>query len=212
MGLAFNIFDFVLGEKARVALSMFALKASNLLLLDEPSNHLDIGCIEALGDSLSSWGAKDGSVVVVSHDRAFCEQVGFTHVGTVKDGSIVIEQRGLEEKDWERYDIGSSSEDEERRCDESSPVVELSAEEKAELANKRKLAFNAPKRIQKIEALIEKAENSIAQIDQEMMNCGSDVEALLQLTEKKVKEEKTVAILMEEWEMLEGVMAEMSDQ
>jgi len=31
------------GEKARVALSMFALKASNLLLLDEPSNHLDIG-------------------------------------------------------------------------------------------------------------------------------------------------------------------------
>lgn len=31
------------GEKARVALSMFALKASNLLLLDEPSNHLDVG-------------------------------------------------------------------------------------------------------------------------------------------------------------------------
>lgn len=68
------------GEKARVALSMFALKASNLLLLDEPSNHLDVGCIEALGDSLSSWGGTDGSVVVVSHDRAFCDQVGFTHV------------------------------------------------------------------------------------------------------------------------------------
>lgn len=41
---------------------------------DEPSNHLDQECIEALGDSLSNWGGKDGSVVVVSHDRAFCEQ------------------------------------------------------------------------------------------------------------------------------------------
>ena len=78
---------------------MFALKASNLLLLDEPSNHLDIECIEALGESLSNWGGKDGSVVVVSHDRAFCESVGFTHVGTVKDGTVVIEERGLMDSD-----------------------------------------------------------------------------------------------------------------
>ena len=86
------------GEKARVALSMFALKASNLLMLDEPSNHLDVGCIDALAKALSGWGGKDGAVVVISHDRAFCDEVGFTHVGTVMNGGLVLEQRPLEER------------------------------------------------------------------------------------------------------------------
>ena len=103
------------GEKARVALSMFALKPNNLMLLDEPSNHLDVECIEALGDALSKWGkieggsgsrtAGDGAIVVVSHDRAFCETVGFTHVGTVQDNKLVIEERDLRDSDWEVYDI-----------------------------------------------------------------------------------------------------------
>mmetsp|Transcript_22576 Transcript_22576/g.40395 ORF Transcript_22576/g.40395 Transcript_22576/m.40395 type:complete len:628 (-) Transcript_22576:136-2019(-) len=95
------------GEKARVALSMFALKASNLLMLDEPSNHLDVGCIQGLANALSGWGGKDGSVVVISHDRAFCDKVGFTHIGTVTDGKLVLEQRSLQDSDWEQYDIGA---------------------------------------------------------------------------------------------------------
>jgi len=94
------------GEKARVALSMFALKASNLLMLDEPSNHLDVGCIQGLANALASWGGNDGAVVVISHDREFCEKVGFTHVGTVMNGGLVLEQRPLRDGDWEQYDIG----------------------------------------------------------------------------------------------------------
>lgn len=97
------------GEKARVALGMFALKASNLLMLDEPSNHLDVGCISGLAKALSGWGGKDGAVVVISHDRKFCEKVGFTHVGTVMDGKLVLEQRSLRDSDWEQYDIGAAA-------------------------------------------------------------------------------------------------------
>lgn len=93
------------GEKARVALSMFALKASNLLMLDEPSNHLDVGCIQGLANALGKWGGKDGSIVVISHDREFCEKVGFTHVGTVMDGKLVLEQRPVQDSDWVQYDI-----------------------------------------------------------------------------------------------------------
>jgi ATP-binding cassette, subfamily F, member 3 len=95
------------GEKARVALSMFSLKASNLLMLDEPSNHLDVGCIQGLANALSGWGGKDGAVVVISHDREFCNKVGFTHVGTVIDGKLKLEQRSLQESDWKQYDIGA---------------------------------------------------------------------------------------------------------
>ena len=114
-------------------------------LLNQISNivdHLDIECIEALGESLSNWGGKDGSVVVVSHDRAFCESVGFTHVGTVKDGTVVIEERGLMDSDWARYDINGAALG---GCDDIVPVMELTKEEKEEQERKRKLAFNAPK-------------------------------------------------------------------
>ncbi|CAB9518518.1 Tylosin resistance ATP-binding protein TlrC [Seminavis robusta] len=97
------------GEKARVALGMFALKPSNLLMLDEPSNHLDVGCIEGLARALSGWGGKDGAVVVISHDREFCDKVGFTHVGTVMNGKLLLEQRPLRESDWEQYDIGAAN-------------------------------------------------------------------------------------------------------
>ncbi|KAL7444418.1 hypothetical protein ACHAXM_012020 [Skeletonema potamos] len=202
------------GEKARVALSMFALKASNLLCLDEPSNHLDQECIEALGDSLSNWGGKDGSVVVVSHDRAFCEQVGFTHVGTVKDGKLIVEERGLQEKDWARYDISSTpliSNGLTAASASGEAVIELTEAEKAEQDRKRKLAFNAPKRIKKIEELIERSEAKIVEYDEKMMSVGNDVEKLMELINKKTKEEETVASLMEEWEELEEVIAEMSN-
>jgi ATP-binding cassette subfamily F protein 3 len=97
------------GEKARVALSMFALKASNLLMLDEPSNHLDVGCINALAVALSSWGDQTGGIVVISHDREFCDQVGFTHVGTVMNGRLKLEQRPLRDSDWDQYEMGASN-------------------------------------------------------------------------------------------------------
>jgi len=198
------------GEKARCALSMFALKACNLLMLDEPSNHLDVECIEALGEALSSWGGKDGSIVVVSHDQAFCKEIPFTHVGTVKDGGLIIEERGLNEKDWERYDIASSSGDVSSDPGSSS-TVELSQEDKSEQERKRKLAFNAPKRIKKIESLIEQSELKIAEYDENMMNYGNDMEKLMEMTEWKTKEEENVASLMEEWEMLEAVIDEVSN-
>jgi len=152
---------------------------------------------------------------VVSHDRAFCESVGFTHVGTVKDGGLTIEERGLQDRDWERYDISSASLPEGivaadgSRGGEAS-VKQLTAEEKAELERKRKLAFNAPKRIKKIEALIEKAEEKVMEYEKEMIKVGNDVGKLMELTEKKTKEEKSIAKLMEEWEELEEVMTEMN--
>ena len=197
----------------KFSLTTLYIDWSSHALTDSCSHNAPHCSIEALGDSLSNWGGKDGSVVVVSHDRSFCESVGFTHVGTVMDGDLVIEERGLEDKDWARYDIASAAGDASETsssCNGVAPTVELSAEEKAELDRKRKLAFNAPKRIEKIEKLIEVAEERIAEYDDEMMKVGSDVEALMKLTEKKTKEEDTVANLMEEWESLEEVLAEMS--
>jgi len=48
-------------------------RALQLLLLDEPSNHLDIGAVETLEGALNAY---DGAILVVSHDEAFLSRIG----------------------------------------------------------------------------------------------------------------------------------------
>ena len=94
------------GEKARVALSCFALVPHNMLLLDEPSNHLDLETIHTLTDSIRAF---EGAVVVISHDRAFCEALEPTHVITVDNGEAIMEDRGLTEADWAIDDLSAQA-------------------------------------------------------------------------------------------------------
>ena len=68
-----------------------------MLILDEPSNHLDVDTIDALTGALNAY---DGALVVVSHDRAFCESLAPTHVASVRGGRVTLEARALEESDW----------------------------------------------------------------------------------------------------------------
>lgn len=86
------------GEKARVALASFAMIPHNLLLMDEPSNHLDVGTIGTLTTALRGF---QGTSLVISHDREFLEALEPTHVITVRDGCVEMQERGLTEQDWE---------------------------------------------------------------------------------------------------------------
>jgi len=64
------------GERAKLALAILASSDANLLLLDEPTNNLDPASVEALGEMMRQW---KGTIVAVSHERGFVEQLEPTH-------------------------------------------------------------------------------------------------------------------------------------
>ncbi len=70
------------GERAKLGLAMLAAGRSNVLVLDEPTNNLDPPSIEAVGAMLGAW---PGTVVAVSHDRAFVSALAPTHCVLLPD-------------------------------------------------------------------------------------------------------------------------------
>lgn len=236
-----HICDLSGGEKARVALAMFALKASNVYLLDEASNHLDsewyvieasfrrfccnfmhlsfivfyasvllnnallLHSVEALGEGLGSWGHDTGAMVVISHDKSFCDRIDFTHVATVQDGNLILEERGACESDW--VIEGLSGQVAAAEADTKVAGVETTTEIDPIL---RKQAFNAPKRIAKLEQLIGEAEDRAAALEDEMLSNGCDVGKLVDLTKDKEALELKISEYMEEWEQLEALLAQVT--
>ncbi|CAB4363811.1 MAG: ATP-binding cassette domain-containing protein [Actinobacteria bacterium] len=73
------------GEKTKLALAMLMVGRNNLLLLDEPTNNLDPPSRQSVADALSSW---PGSIIFVSHDPEFVEQLKPTKVLLMPDGEV----------------------------------------------------------------------------------------------------------------------------
>jgi ABC-type multidrug transport system ATPase subunit len=263
------------GEKARVAFAMFALLPSNLYLLDEVSNHLDLewyvafavavafalaavldmcllfvvvavrlfsfvvlfevmlqytsqpyfhrkqpisfsqninmDSVTALQEALSDWGEDKGAVVVISHDKHFCDEIGFTHVATIKDGSLIVEQRDATQRDWDSSGTTTQPTLVTVTPNSSGTAATVATNNGSVVDEKiRKRAYNAPKRIAKIETTIMEKEEAIAKLDSEMLAYGSDVGKLLDLTKKKEGLEAQVSELMEEWEDLEELLEQLA--
>jgi ATP-binding cassette subfamily F protein 3 len=74
------------GERARLALAILLAQHKNLLILDEPSNYLDIPSKEAVEDALREY---TGSLIIVTHDRYLLDAV-CTKVGELRDGKLKV--------------------------------------------------------------------------------------------------------------------------
>lgn len=85
------------GQRSKLALAMLILSDANLLLLDEPTSHLDMPALEAIEDALAQY---QGPLLLISHDRYFVERVGITRVEVLADGRLHAVE-GVEEYEAE---------------------------------------------------------------------------------------------------------------
>ncbi|MFC3615020.1 ABC-F family ATP-binding cassette domain-containing protein [Lutimaribacter marinistellae] len=182
------------GEKARLLLAKLMAKPSNLLVLDEPTNDLDIETLDLLQELLDEY---DGTVLLVSHDRDFLDRVATTTVAMEGDGKAVVYAGGW--SDYQAQRQPSVKEKEEKPKSSKEKV-------RQESAPKPGLSFTEKHRLEKLPAEIARLEAEIGKL-QELM---ADPELFTRepvkfqkATEALVERQEKLAAAEEEWLELE---------
>lgn len=150
---------------------------------------------------------------MVSHDRNFCDKIQFTHIATVKDGTFKLEERSVRDSDWIVNGLSSStaaSNDSEGSKNSNGANASAKAATKELDPKLRKAAYNAPKRIKKLETMIEEAENKMSELDELMLSNGNDVGKLTEWSKERQQTQKKVDGYMKEWNELEELLAQVA--
>ena len=153
------------GERSRLAMARLMLEPYNLLVLDEPTNHMDMRSKDILKSALQKF---DGTVVVVSHDREFLDGL-VDRIYEFRDGGVreylgdiwyFLEKRKVESlQEIERHDKPTSTA---AKSDETPAAGKLSYEQKKE---QEKLIRKLRKAVESVEEELAKVEKEIADYD-----------------------------------------------
>ncbi|MFQ3196934.1 MAG: ATP-binding cassette subfamily F protein uup [Paraglaciecola sp.] len=177
------------GEKNRLLLAKLMLKPNNLLILDEPTNDLDVETLELLEDILGSY---KGTLILVSHDREF--------VDNVITSSLYFQGEGVVKEFVGGYaDIYQWYDEQALQTNHKAESSDRSNSPKATVAQKKgkKLTYKHQLELEKLPAVLETLESQIKKIQtdinnpeffkQDSLTSAQTVETLAQ-TEKKLSE------------------------
>ena len=169
------------GERARLLLARIMAQASNLLILDEPTNDLDVETLDLLQDLIGDY---DGTVLLVSHDRDFIDRVATTTIAMEGGGRAVAYAGG-----WSDYQTQRAEAPPEAATRPAARSPQTGAAPKAVHAQQTALSFTERHRLAKLPGLIEKLEAEIGRL--------SDLLSDPQLYEREpVKFQKASEMLM----------------
>lgn len=180
------------GEKARLLLAKIMARESNLLVLDEPTNDLDVETLDLLQELLDSY---DGTVMLISHDRDFLDRVATTTIAMEGQGKATVYAGG-----WSDYQSQKAD-------DEGGPKVEKTKAKKDKPAVKAKetasgLSYTEKHRLEALPAIIDRLNAEIAKLEEFMADPDLFTKEPLKFqkaTDALVERQEALANAEEEW-------------
>ena len=198
------------GEAARLIFCRLGMESPNVLVLDEPTNHLDLEAIEALVEGLKSY---EGTLIFVSHDRWFVGALA-TRIVEIKPDAIrdypgtyeeYVHFCGDDHLDADQVILRAK-----REKKGKAPSKEERNKPKPRKLNKRKLELRQGELLKEVEV----SESSIGEIDARFAEPtfykSMAPDEIRSLEEERVKIQKRLESLLEEWEQVEGDLASIS--
>lgn len=182
------------GEKRRLYLLSVLMSAPNVLILDEPTNDLDIPTLSVLEDYLDTF---NGAVIAVSHDRYFLDRFA---------GKIFAFMGGGEVRQF----IGDYSRYEQARAEAQNLVRQqeraqstVKPQQREEKQRAPKMTYKEKLEYEQIEQVIAQAEAELKMTEMEINACGTDFVKLTELTAKQQELTQRISDLTDRWAYLE---------
>lgn len=184
------------GEKRRLNLLRVLMESPNVLILDEPTNDLDVSTLGILEDFLDSF---KGVVIVVSHDRFFLDRT-VNRIFAFENGNIKQYEGGYTD-----YINKRTFEEEENKAEKKQAVPRVREK-------KLKFTYQEQKDFETIESDIAALEEKIESLEQEMASSATDFVKLNDLLEEKTKAEELLEEKMNRWMYLEDLAEKIKNQ
>lgn len=177
------------GEKRRLYLLSVLLKSPNVLVLDEPTNDLDIETLEVLEEYLDEF---KGAVIIVSHDRYFLDKT-VENILYLKDNGVI-----------EKYN-GNYSDFVNQKKDEEKEIVEKKVQKVNNNPKPIKMTFNEKKEFETIMDDITKLEEEIESLDNKINSSYMNYSLVKDDIVLKEQLEKELEKKIERWEYLSNI-------
>lgn len=193
------------GEKRRLNLLRVLMEAPNVLILDEPTNDLDITTLTILEDYLDNF---EGIVIIVSHDRYFLDRTVRRIFAFEGNGKIRQYEGGYTDysiKCREQNDVGEEIKTEKEN-------IKTKEKYKPQREKKLKFSYQEQKEYETIEEAVAALEEKISQIEKDMERYATDFIELNKLVQEKEMTENQLQEKMDRWMYLEELNEKIQNQ
>lgn len=191
------------GEQRRLYLLKVLMEAPNVLILDEPTNDLDIQTLTILEDYLDTFA---GIVITVSHDRYFLDRI-VNRIFAFEEGGHLKQYEGGYTDYLEKVKPIAKQE-------KGKPEKKESNGKKFQKEHQKKLKFTykEQKEFETIDDDIAKLEEKIEQLDEEIMENATNSGKLAELTQQKEETEEALNEKMDRWVYLNDLAEQIANQ